>query len=121
MNRHPTGRLVGPLSAISGPSAPQQTACLLGGFPNLHNPRHSDCKGRTTTGLALDRDVAAHHLTEAPADHETKASTTVFSSGRRIGLGKFLEQLARLLCGHADAGISHSDGNRLAAIFVFLA
>jgi non-homologous end joining protein Ku len=36
----------------------------LGGLPNLHNPRHSDCKGRTTTDFAFDRDVPAHHLTE---------------------------------------------------------
>jgi hypothetical protein len=28
-----------PLSAMSGPSALQQTGYLLGGFPNLHNPR----------------------------------------------------------------------------------
>ena len=41
------------LRAITGPSALRQTACLLGGLPNLHNPRHSDCKGRTTTGLSL--------------------------------------------------------------------
>jgi hypothetical protein len=53
------------LCAMSGPSALQQTACLLGGVSNLHNPRQSDCKGRATTGLALDRDVAAHHLAEA--------------------------------------------------------
>src|SRR6516162_5011814 len=29
-------------SAISGPSALQQTAYLLGGLLNLHNPRHAD-------------------------------------------------------------------------------
>jgi hypothetical protein len=66
------------LRAISGPTAPQQKACLLGGLPHLHNPRHSDCKGRATTGFALDRDVAAHHLTKPPADREPEASPTVF-------------------------------------------
>src|SRR5262249_20208919 len=53
-------------------SAPQQTLCLLSGLPNLDNPRHSDCKGRATTGLALDPNVAAHHLTEPLADHEAE-------------------------------------------------
>src|SRR5215472_8365509 len=61
--------LVGPV-AMSGPSAPQQIACQLGGLPNLHAPRHSDCKGRTATGLACDRNIAAHHLTEPPAYNE---------------------------------------------------
>jgi hypothetical protein len=46
---------------------------LLGGLPNLHNPRHSDCKGRTATGLTLDGDVTAHHLTEASAYNEAEA------------------------------------------------
>src|SRR3954447_416305 len=29
---------------MNGPSALQQTACLLDCLSNLHNPRHSDCK-----------------------------------------------------------------------------
>jgi hypothetical protein len=47
----------------------------LRGLPNLHNPRHSYCKGRTTTGLALDTDVTAHHLTEVLAYNEAKSGT----------------------------------------------
>jgi hypothetical protein len=78
--RHPD--LAVTLRAMSGPSAPQQTACLLGGLPNLHNQGHSDCKGRTTTGLALDRDVTAHHLTEASAYNEAEAGPSVFASRR---------------------------------------
>ena len=46
---------------------------------NFHNSRQPDRKGRAAAGLALDRDVAAHHLTEAPADHETKAGPPVFA------------------------------------------
>src|SRR5262249_38167980 len=64
---------------------------LLGVRPGFHNLRHSDCKGGTTTGLALDRDVATHHLTEAPADHETKAGAAVLARGGGGGLGKLLE------------------------------
>ena len=43
-------------SAIGGPSALQQTAYLLAGLPNLHNPRHSDCKGRTLTFAPYGRE-----------------------------------------------------------------
>src|SRR5262249_4048807 len=43
-----------------------KTACLLGGLLNLHNPRQSDCKSRAAAGLACDRNIVAHHLTEAP-------------------------------------------------------
>jgi hypothetical protein len=84
----------GPSRAISGPSAPQQTACLLNGLPNLHDPRHSDCKGRTTTGLALDRDVATHHLAETPTNSEAKAGASVFARRGGGSLGELLEQLA---------------------------
>jgi hypothetical protein len=86
-----------PFSAISGPSAPQQAAFLLGGLPSLHNPRHVDCKGRTTTGLALDGNITAHHLTKAAADHETKAGAPIFTGCSGRGLGKLLEQPAHLL------------------------
>src|ERR1700730_2712673 len=81
---------------IEGPSFISRTvthACLLGGFPDLHNPRHSDCKGRTTTRLTLDRDVAAHHLTEAFTDREPEAGAAVSACGGCIGLGEFLEQV----------------------------
>jgi hypothetical protein len=44
-------------------------------FPNVHNPRHSDDKRRTPTGLALNRNVTPHHLTESSADHEAKSGT----------------------------------------------
>src|ERR1700730_12428828 len=105
---------------MSGPSAPQQTACLLGDFLNLHNPRHSDCKGRTTTGLALDRDVAAHHLAEPAADHETKAGAAVFARRGRGGLGKLLEKLVHLLRRHPDAGVRHRQRDPIVAALLSL-
>ena len=45
----------------------------------FHNPRQPDREGRPAAGLALDRDVAAHHLTEAFADREAKAGAAVFA------------------------------------------
>jgi hypothetical protein len=35
---------------------------------SVHNSWQPDREGQSATGLALDRDVAAHYLTEAPAD-----------------------------------------------------
>ena len=41
-----------------------------------------DRERRAATRLALDRNVAAHHLAEAFADREAKAGATVFAGGR---------------------------------------
>ena len=104
----------------SGPSAPQQTARLLGGLPVLHNSRQPDCKGGATPGLAGDGDVAAHHLAKPPADYETKAGATVFTGCRGRGLGKLLEQLGHLLCRHANAGIRHRQRDPIVAVLLML-
>jgi hypothetical protein len=98
-------------SAISGPSALQQTACLLGCLHNLHNPRHPDRKGRAAAEFTLDHDVPAHHLAEALTDREAKTRTAVFARGGRGSLRELLEQLAHLLWRHANAGIADSDGD----------
>jgi hypothetical protein len=57
----------------------QQTTCLSGGLGGFHNSRQSDREGRAATGLALHRDVAAHHLAEAFTDREAQAGATVFA------------------------------------------
>src|SRR4029077_1057365 len=54
-----------------------------------------------------DRDVAAHHLTKAAADDETKPSAPISAGRRGRCLGKLLEQLAHLLRRHPDAGVAH--------------
>src|SRR6516165_2618298 len=77
-----------------------------------------DREGRAFPRRALNRDVAAHHLTEAPAYRETKACAAVFARCRRGSLRKFLEQLAHLLWCHADACIGNSNGDPIAAIFL---
>jgi hypothetical protein len=56
---------------------------FLGGF---NNPWQADRKGRAATGLALNRDVAAHHLTEAPADGEAKAGAAVTAARRKSSI-----------------------------------
>jgi len=45
----------------------------------FHNPWQSDREGRPAAWLALDRDVATHHLTKAPANGEAKASSAVLA------------------------------------------
>src|SRR5271166_640594 len=60
------------LSAISGLMRCSKTAFLCGALWGFHNSRQTDRKGGPATRLALDRDVAAHHLTEAFTDREAK-------------------------------------------------
>ena len=90
---------------------------FLGTFDN---PRQPDCEGRPAAGLACHGDVAAHHLTEAPADGEAKASTAVFARRGGGSLGKLLEQLANLLWCHADAGVGHRDRDPVTAVLLSL-
>jgi Protein of unknown function (DUF3768) len=78
----------------------------------FHNPWQSDREGRPAAWLALDRDVAAHHLAEAFTDRESKARATVFARRGGGSLGKLLEQLAHLLRRHAD-GAFDADGQRV--------
>jgi hypothetical protein len=71
--------------------------------------------------LALNRDVAAHHLTEAPADGEAKARTAVLARRGRGGLGKLLKQLVHLRHRHPDACVRHRQRDPVAAGLLFLA
>src|ERR1700730_19186863 len=91
-----------------------------GFLDSIHNPRQLYREGRSADRLALDRDVAAHHLTKAPADREPEARTTVLARGGGGGLGKLLEQLAHLLLRHADAGVGNRDDETVAAIVLSL-
>jgi hypothetical protein len=53
--------------------AMQHKTCLLDGLGGFHHSREPDREGRAATRRALDRDVAAHHLTKPFADREPKA------------------------------------------------
>src|SRR6202047_2701409 len=46
---------------------------------SVHNPWQPDRKGRSATNLALDRDIASHHLTEASAYGEGEAGARIFA------------------------------------------
>ena len=93
----------------------------MDGLRNLHNSRQPNRERRAATGLALDRDVAPHHLTETPADRETKTCAAVFAGCGRGCLGKLLEQPAHLLRRHPDASIRNSQRNPIAAVLLSLA
>src|ERR1700737_4417512 len=100
--------------------APQQTACLFDDFGGFHNSWQPDREGRTAARLALNRDVAAHHLTETSADGEPKPRAAVFAGRGRGSLGKLLEQLAHLLRCHANAGIRNGQRDPIAVILLSL-
>src|ERR1700720_2040278 len=105
-------------SAIRRPEQVQQTASLLDGLGSFHVSRQPDRKGGPAPRLALDHDVAAHHLTEAFADREAEAGSAVFTGRRRRSLRKFLEQLPHLFRRHPDAGIGNRDRNPIAALLL---
>jgi hypothetical protein len=85
---------------------------------SVHNSGQPDREGRAATGLTLDRDVAAHHLTEAFADRQTKARASVFARRGGGSLGKLLEQLAHLLRRHSDAGVGNRDRDPVAVVLL---
>ena len=85
-----------------------------------YHPRQANCEGRACPRLAFHRDVAAHHLTEAPTDGEAKPGSAVFARRCRGGLRKLLEQLAHLFRCHSDAGISNRNRNPIAAVLLSL-
>jgi hypothetical protein len=87
-------------------------------FGNFHSSRKTDREGRAVARLTLDRDVAAHHLAEAPAYREPKAGAAVFASRGCIGLGEFLEQFAHLLRRHAYTSVADRDRDPVAASFL---
>jgi hypothetical protein len=82
-------------------------------LPQFSQP---DRERRSATGLTLNRDIAAHHLTEAPADGEAKARAAIFARGRCIGLGEFLEELTHLCGSHADGSVSHRERDPVAVV-----
>ena len=85
-----------------GPHAAQQRPARLRGL----DPRgQADGEGRALAELALDGDIAAHHLAETAADRESEPRAAVLARGGRIGLHEFLEQPADLLGRHPDAGV----------------
>ena len=70
-------------------SSSRSSRCMgCGSYRSVHNPGQPDREGRAATRLALDRNVAAHHLTEAFADREPKACAAVFARSSRESLGK---------------------------------
>src|SRR5207247_7323196 len=87
--------------------APQQIASLFGGLGGFHNSRQPDRESRSAAGLALDRDVAPHHLTEALANRETKPSAAILARRRRGRLGKLMEQLAHLFRRHPNPRVGN--------------
>jgi hypothetical protein len=72
---------------------------FLGGF---NNPRQADREGRAVAGLALDRDIAAHHLTKASADGEPKSSAAVFA---RCGFRRAADYVDKILRGTKPGNI----------------
>src|SRR5919106_816305 len=75
-----------------------------------------DREGAAAAGLALDRDVAAHHATKAPAQRQAQAGPAVPARGGGVGLGEGLEKLPQLVRRHADAGVAYAERQPVLAV-----
>ena len=64
----------------------------------------------------MDRNVAAHHLTETAGERETQAGSAELARGRRVCLRKGLEQSDDLLRTQPDAGIGHPKDDPFASV-----
>ena len=68
-----------------------QEQFLSGDLSGLYPSGQPDRERRSAAGLAFDRDVSAHHLTEPFADDEPETGATIFARGAGRSLGKLLE------------------------------
>ena len=75
------------------------------GFGGVHD--HLDGEDRTQAFLALDTDLAAHHLDQTTGDVEPQSRTAEIAGGRGVGLGEGAEQLGHRGLVHADPGVGH--------------
>ena len=91
---------------VEGATCP---GCVLRGFDR--ETRGED-EGRAFTGRALERQVAAHELRQPAADRQSEPGAAVLAGGGAIRLREGLEQLALLLPGNADPGVTHGHAER---------
>src|SRR5262249_45574829 len=78
--------------------------------------RQSNREGRSPTRLALDRNVATHHLTKAAADRESKTCAAVLPGRAGGSLRRLLKDLADLFLRHADPSVGYGDHDPVPAI-----
>ena len=78
--------------------------------------RQLDREDAAFAGLAVDRDVAAHHLTEAARECEAQTGSAELSRRRRICLREGLKEPDDLLGTESDAGVGHAEHDPLAAV-----
>src|SRR5262245_22701585 len=71
---------------------------------------------RALARLARNRHVAAHHARELAGDGKAQSGAAEFLRGRGLGLAELREQLAELLCRHADAGIGDRELDEVATV-----
>ena len=77
--------------------------------PRPHGQLHLEVHGAAPTGLALDREVSAHHRHEALAEHEPEARTAEAPRDGAVGLGERREESLLVFYGDANAGVLNSE------------
>src|SRR5262249_30973142 len=77
-------------------------------------------EGRSFTDLAVDADLAAHHMRELLGYGEAQTGAAVAARGRLVGLREGLEDPALRVGRHADAAVAHlnAQAHRITAALV---
>jgi hypothetical protein len=78
-------------------------------LPVSDNTRQADREGRPAPRRAFDRNVSAHHPTEAATDGEPEAGAAVLARRRCVSLDEVLKQLGYLLRVHTDSTIGYAE------------
>ena len=76
--------------------------------------RRREAEGAPLAGLALDPDLAPHHLDEPLADREAQAGPAELAGGRRVGLRERPEELARPARRVMPMPVSRTENSRTA-------
>ena len=90
------------------PKAVQVQVCAAGPsryWPGIDPKGNGDPEYRTAAGFALDLDLPAHHLAQAPHNREAEPGAAEAARDRCVGLGEAGENRAELAGGDSDAGV----------------
>src|SRR5262249_18591723 len=78
-----------------------------------HRDLRREREGAALAGLAVNVDLATHHLAQPGRDAETEAGSAVSPRRRTVGLLEGLEDGRLLVLGDPDSGIPHGEADFL--------
>ena len=76
-------------------------------WPGIDPKGNGDPEYRTAAGFALDLDLPAHHLAQAPHDREAEPGAAEAARYRGVGLSEAGENRAELVGSDSDTGVRY--------------